>query len=276
MSINSWVVGENGMPDSTRPPHQGGIDYQDIWEDHSSRQPLKIGIIATVIFHLFLFFIVFPKSRGPVYSEKDVWIDLRFLAPSPAPAEKEGVRNIKQAAKKTPTKVTAKVFIPFPDPTPDAPEPLTMVIPEKLTVVVEEINEVVEVGEITGPSSTDTGGDKGRQGAGPGAQTGPGGTGQSIYREGDGGVTPPALLAKELPLYTEEARRKRVQGLVILKAIIDKNGRVTDVQIIKSLDSELDESAVQTVVTKWRFRPATLDGQPVLFEIKIEVEFGLY
>lgn len=257
-----------GMQNLIRPLDQGGLAY-NIFGDNTSRWPLKIGVAAAIIFHLFLFFVVFPQSREPVYSEKDVFISLRSLAPPPALTKPEGRKKTKQPPKRAAVAPKAKVFIPFPDPTPDIPEPL-VTIPERLAAIVEEITEVVEIGEIAGPSSAEAGGEKGQQ------HTGPGGIGKDIYREGDGGVMPPALLAKELPLYTEGARRKRVEGLVVLRAIIDKNGRVTEVRIVKSLDPELDESAVRTVITKWRFRPATLNGQPVLFEVNFEIEFGLY
>lgn len=263
--------GRGGMQNPIRPLDQGGLAY-NIFSDDTPRWPLKIGVAAAIIFHLFLFFVVFPQSREPVYSEKDVFISLRSLAPPPALTKPEGRKKTKQppTPKKAAVAPKTKVFIPFPDPTPDIPEPLVVTIPERLATIVEEIMEVVEIGEIAGPSSAEAGGGKGQQ------HTGPGGIGKDIYREGDGGVMPPVLLAKELPLYTEGARRKRVEGLVVLRAIVDKNGRVTEVRIVKSLDPELDESAVRTVITKWRFRPATLNGQPVLFEVNFEIEFSLY
>lgn len=274
MSIE-FFLGGGGMIDPIRPPEQGGLAFE-IFGDNTPRWPLKIAVAITIIFHLLLFLVVFQKVKAPVYSDKNVLINLRALAAPPAPAEQEGAKKMKQTPKKVVASSKTKTAIPFPDPTPDMPEPLIQ--PEVLNnpVIVAEVNEELEIGEVVGPPSADAGGGKGRQGADSGERTGPGGPGENIYREGGGGVIPPVLLNRELPSYTEEARRARKEGLVILQAIVDKNGRVTDVQIVKSLDPSLDESAIRAVITKWRFRPATLNGQPVLFELNIEIDFHLY
>ncbi|MCE2559594.1 MAG: energy transducer TonB [Acidobacteria bacterium] len=76
------------------------------------------------------------------------------------------------------------------------------------------------------------------------------------------------------PNYTEEARRARVQGVVILQAVVDAVGNVGYVKVLKGLPEGLTESAVQ-VVEQWRYEPATLNGEPVPVYINLTVNFSL-
>ncbi len=101
------------------------------------------------------------------------------------------------------------------------------------------------------------------------------GIGDGVYGLG-GGVKAPVAIYQPLPLYTEEARRARVEGIVLLQAIIRKDGSVDSFKVIRGLGYGLDESAINTIATKWRFKPGTLSGQPVDVQANIEVTFRLY
>jgi TonB family protein len=90
------------------------------------------------------------------------------------------------------------------------------------------------------------------------------------------GVKAPAPLVQPLPPYTEEARKMRIEGIVLLQAIIRKDGTVDSFKIIRGLGYGLDESAVNTIATKWRFKPGTLGGNPVDVPTRIEVRFLLF
>jgi protein TonB len=70
--------------------------------------------------------------------------------------------------------------------------------------------------------------------------------------------------------------RAKVQGTVLLECIVRPDGTVTDVQVLRSLDSTfgLDQEAIKAA-QKWRFRPGTLQGQPVPVLITIELQFTL-
>ena len=72
----------------------------------------------------------------------------------------------------------------------------------------------------------------------------------------------------------EIARKARIQGVVIVEAIIDKEGNVTNVKILKGLPMGLD-SAASDAVSKWKFRPATLNGKPVAVIYNLTVNFRL-
>jgi len=77
-----------------------------------------------------------------------------------------------------------------------------------------------------------------------------------------------------MPAYTEIARLARIQGLVVLRATIDRDGRVTDARIEKGLGFGLDEASLETV-RRWTFEPATLRGRPVAVFYYLTVRFEL-
>jgi TonB family protein len=94
-----------------------------------------------------------------------------------------------------------------------------------------------------------------------------------VYRVG-GGVTPPVLIDKTEPEYTEEARHAKYQGTVLLRVEIDPTGMATNIKVQRGLGLGLDQKAVEAV-RKWRFKPGTKDGNPVTVEATIEVNFRL-
>ena len=76
------------------------------------------------------------------------------------------------------------------------------------------------------------------------------------------------------PQYTEIARKARVEGLVIIEAIIDQNGNVTDARVLRGLRLGLDEAALDAV-RRWKFTPGTLNGQPVPVIFDLTVTYRL-
>jgi TonB family protein len=94
-----------------------------------------------------------------------------------------------------------------------------------------------------------------------------------VFRVG-GGVTAPSLLFKVEPEYTEEARKAKYQGTVLLYVQVDPSGRAINMRVLHSLGGGLDEKAMESV-GKWKFRPGTKDGYPVTVEAQIEVNFRL-
>ena len=79
---------------------------------------------------------------------------------------------------------------------------------------------------------------------------------------------------KPEPEYSEEARKAKFQGAVLLSIVIDANGHTRDVKVIRALGLGLDEKAVEAVL-KWRFKPSTKDGHPVAVMANVEVNFRL-
>jgi TonB family protein len=92
---------------------------------------------------------------------------------------------------------------------------------------------------------------------------------------GGRGVTPPSVLTRVEPQYTEAARRARCQGTSVLNVVIKKDGTVDVLGIVRSSQcADLDESAIQTL-KQWRFTPGMRDGIAVDVSMKIEVNFNL-
>jgi len=107
-------------------------------------------------------------------------------------------------------------------------------------------------------------------GVGPG--TG-GGTGGGTYRPG-GGVTTPVPIVKPEPEYSEEARKAKYQGTVVLSLIVGADGVPRDIKVARSVGLGLDEKAIEAI-RKWRFKPGMKDGKPVRVAATIEVNFRL-
>jgi len=94
-----------------------------------------------------------------------------------------------------------------------------------------------------------------------------------VYRVG-GGVTAPAVLYKIDPEYSEEARKAKYSGTVVLYIQVDESGHATNMRVVKGIGLGLDEKALEAV-NKWRFKPGLKDGKPVVVEAHIEVNFRL-
>ncbi len=96
-----------------------------------------------------------------------------------------------------------------------------------------------------------------------------------VYSVGDS-VKPPQVLQQPKPSYTEEAREARIEGIVLVNAVIQKNGSVGQIKILKGLGYGLDESVVKTLSRQWKFKPGTLNDEPVDVSVVMEVSFRLY
>jgi len=145
-----------------------------------------------------------------------------------------------------------------------------------------------EIGDpfgVIGPPSNGTGngggigsGCCGGQGPGQGQGSGPGnegsGFGQPIYVGGHGGLINPVPTYRPEPDYSDDARKAKLQGMVVLEVVVDPNGRPQIRKVLQSLGLGLDEQAIKAVST-WRFKPGLKDGKPVPVLINVLVTFRL-
>jgi len=74
------------------------------------------------------------------------------------------------------------------------------------------------------------------------------------------------------PEYSQEARSKKYEGVVVLNVVVTSEGKATNIQVVRTLGMGLDEKAIDAV-RRWRFKPATKDGKPVNVQVPIEITF---
>ena len=204
----------------------------------------------------------------------------------PPKAKREGARKID-----SPLPVRETPVIPKPQPRPPDPEP-PKVEPEPLPPVEAPVVAIAadnqtrpgaleqSPAEIPSRGSGQGGGVGTGKGVGLGEGDGSGigegsggGTGGGPYRPGSG-IEPPSLLKEVKPDYTEEARRRGIEGDVVLEIVVRHDGSVGDVRVLQGLGHGLDERAI-AAVRRWRFSPAKRRGAPVDVLVEVAMEFKL-
>ena len=113
-------------------------------------------------------------------------------------------------------------------------------------------------------------------GSGTGGGIGPGsggGTGGGPYQPGSG-IDPPTLVREVRPTYTDDARRQRIEGDVVLEIIVRADGSVGNVRVRRTLGAGLEQKAIDAV-RQWKFLPAKRRGTPVDVVVDVAVEFKL-
>jgi protein TonB len=88
-----------------------------------------------------------------------------------------------------------------------------------------------------------------------------------------GGIQTPALLHRVAPVYPDLAVRAHVEGVVILEAIVDRDGHIEDVRVLRSMP--LLNAAALAAVRQWRYSPLLLNGKPERFVLTVTVSFRL-
>jgi protein TonB len=215
--------------------------------DDSERKTLTAAIAIAIVLHALAFVLVRTPARKDVpevVAPQRVVFAISPVRYAPPPPQSE-----QRAVPKTRRKA-----IPMPDPTPDEPEPIPLA---ELDLPEIEIPDLV-FGIPEAP---------------PSARTGRGWNGAEPLQVG-GDVSPPVKIYSPTPRYTEDARKGRVQGVVILQAIIDAVGNVDEVSVLKGLPLGLSESAIETV-KQWKFKPAHKGGSPVPVYFNLTVTFSL-
>jgi TonB family protein len=98
---------------------------------------------------------------------------------------------------------------------------------------------------------------------------------EEIPRAGLDGVTMPKCRHCPKLNYTQEARQKKCEGVVVLMVVVTREGNPADIQVKKSLGLGLDEKAIEAV-RQWTFKPAKKDGRPVTCLVPVEITFRLH
>ncbi len=218
-----------------------------------------------------------------------------YLADLPAAAKKAGGgggggdRSRTPASKGAVPKFAKDQLAPpmavIPNITPQLPVQPSLLGPPELKLPQMQANAVWgDPQSISGPASNGPGfgggigtGEGPGIGSGKGGGLGPGsdgGTGGGPYSVG-GNVSAPIPIYKPDPPYSEEARKAKYQGVVVLVIVVDAQGNVGDVRVVKPLGLGLDEKAEETVHT-WKFKPGLRNGAPVPVRMMVEVTFRLF
>jgi protein TonB len=204
---------------------------------------------------------------------------LYFSPPRPAimPASQSsgGASAGKAPARRgTPPPKADRYFIP-PEPRFEAKLPL----PASITFDTPPLMAAAQFGDPLSRVDSNSFGKGGRdgigedgccRGIGPGQQGPPGLGARAITAI----TTPPKLIYKIEPEFSEEARKAKFQGTVILSIEVDESGRATNLRVISSPGLGLDQKAIEAVA-QWRFRPASQGGKPVASSARVEVNFHL-
>ena len=209
-------------------------------EEAEDNRILRSSLWVAVIFHALLLMINFPAFEGETRA-------------APEPDQPFRVYPIKRYERpevpKTKLPQNQVRLMAMPDETPHDPEPIRL--EERREIEIPEVDtEYLDFPEAPPPPEP----------------AGPIPVGGEVVR--------PVKIHAPQPAYTEIARKARIQGTVIVQAIIDKNGDVTDVKVLKGLAMGLTEAAVGAI-EQWKFKPATLRGKPVAVYYNLTVTFHL-
>jgi TonB family protein len=126
-----------------------------------------------------------------------------------------------------------------------------------------------KIGEL-GAGGRDGIGPRGCCGIGPGGDGPPGISSGSRRRN----ATAPQLIYKVEPEFSEEARKAKFSGMVVLAIEVDASGKARGFRVIESPGLGLEEKAIDAV-KQWRFRPGYVDGKPVVTTATVQVSFRL-
>jgi TonB family protein len=191
-----------------------------------------------------------------------------------------GMHSPKPVSRGTPPPPAPKQFMPpkLAVQAPKLPVAPTITAPAPQIVAQDYGDPLSKAFDASGgPGSQGLGTGKGGGiGSGKGDGFGPGeggGMGGGAYRIG-GDVSAPQLVSKVEPEYSEEARKAKYSGTVLLSIVVDEHGLPRNIKVVRPLGLGLDEKAIEAV-SHWRFRPGMKGGRPVATQAQVEVNFRL-
>ena len=271
------------------------VEVQSIWGFYGGQEKragaTSLAIHASVVAILFL--LGTNKTIQRVVKEQ-----VNLIAPDLAPykpAAKKDIGGGGGGGDRSPTppskgklpKLAPKQFVP-PAAVVHNPDPKLVMEP---TLVIQPDANIPQVNMAqlgdplarSGIASNGSGsgagigtGSGGGVGPGRGAGYGPGSGGNiggGAYKIG-GGVSAPSVIYKVEPEYSEEARKAKFQGTVVLFIVVDEHGNPRDLRVLRPLGLGLDQKAIEAV-QKWKFKPGMKDGHAVPVQATIEVNFRL-
>ncbi len=243
------------------------------------KTPVLVSLIVHACFVALLLLLSVTVATPPKLLEIAKSVTPLVAPPLPGKISGGGQRSSLPATKgDVPPAPRHKIFIPpvqTPNPTPALPIDASILLPPDVVLPAATFHlgdPFAKAGIPSGGSGIDGAGGPGRRGVGPG--DGAGCCGGPIIAGHSGSVTGPKLIYHLEPEYSEEARKARFQGTVVLMVEVGQDGKAHNLRIVRSLGLGLDEKALEAVAF-WRFRPALADGKPITARATIEVNFRL-
>ncbi|MGA7847959.1 MAG: energy transducer TonB [Terriglobales bacterium] len=274
------------------------VPVRDIWGFYNYK---KRGAFGSTVVHLLALALIIAGAylgRSIVVDKPKATVEL--IAPEDLPSLPPsktlsggggggGDRDKLQASQGRLPKQSMQQFTPpmavVRNPDPKLPIAPTIVVPPEIKLQQPSMPDLGDpLSHLPSVPSNGTGsgggigsGNGGGVGSGEGPGFGPGhggGTGGGAFRVGGGVSAPKAIYAPD-PEYSEEARKVKHMGTVVLWLVVGPDGKPRDIRVLRTLGLGLDEKAIEAV-KNWRFEPARKDGKPVAVQINVEVNFHLY
>jgi protein TonB len=189
-----------------------------------------------------------------------------------------GQRGPTPVTKGTPPKVAVMQIVP-----PKAPPMMEPKIHIEPTIEVQKdvrmASSIPQIGVASSPlvgMSMGNGSGTGLgSGSGSGLGSGMGGNTGGGPRRIGGGVSAPVVIYSVEPEFSEEARKAKAAGNVMVNLWVDEQGIPTHVRVLRGIGMGLDEKAL-AAVKLYRFKPAMENGKPVTVEMNVEVTFHIF
>ena len=212
---------------------------------HAGERRIKwIAFGVAIALHIIALLFNFPSITTSLAQKKpqQVIVVRKYIPPPPKVERKQVIK--KKLARK----------VPIPDPTPDEPEPIREPDPEiEPDPLPDDVEILLGVPE---PPPADAGGP---------------------LLAGVAGITNPVLIDKQRPNYPELARVARLEGTVILQAVVRRDGTVGELHVLRCTEPNMGfEEAAMDAVVQWLYEPATQDGRPVDVFFTVFVDFSLH
>ena len=275
------------------------VKVKEIWSKDKAFGPsqaialaVHVGLTA-LIFSPLLYSVVTKATANPVNKLLVTPIDISdYKAKLPTGKDKAGggggggERNPEPATKgKLPKWSMNQIAPPMVHTKPDSKFEATLLGPPDLKIPSPNMDNY---GDPLAKLMNASGGPGGGSGIGSGTGTGigsgeggglgpgaGGGTGGGFFRPGVDGVGNPSCVYCPDPKYSEEARKAKYSGIVVLQVIITPDGRATDIHVVKGPGLGLEDKAIEAV-KQWRFKPAPgPSGKPVPVMVELEITFRL-
>jgi periplasmic protein TonB len=263
------------------------VEVGTIWGAYSgggTRSGVSSVLIHVGVVVLLLVFFQTPTGKKVVQRVTDIYYVPPYKLPAAAQKAQGGggggVKSPIPISRGEAPKPAPKQFVP---PAMAVPKPVLPVTPTITApapqIVADQYGDPLSrlIPNSAGQGANGMGNGKGGglgNGDGDGLGSGSGGgSGGGAYRIG-GEVSAPVLVSKVEPEYSEEARKAKYSGEVLLSIVVDANGNPRDIHIVRPLGLGLDEKAIEAVM-KWRFRPGIKGGRPVATQAQVIVNFRL-